>query len=118
MKKVNVGIVGCGNISDIYFTNLTTMFPNVNVIGCCDLFLDRAKQKQEKYKVEKIGESDFRFKRRKFDRLKEIREQQTKERQEYNKIVKKVLYKVEKISESDFRLKRRKFDRLKEIGER
>ena len=31
MRKVNVAIVGCGNISGIYLKNLTTKYHNVNV---------------------------------------------------------------------------------------
>ena len=37
----NVGVIGCGNISGIYFKNMTTLFDNINVAACCDL--DRAK---------------------------------------------------------------------------
>ena len=38
MKKVNIGVVGCGNISGIYLTNLTGVFADrVNVVAVCDL---------------------------------------------------------------------------------
>ena len=37
MKKAKIGIVGCGDISGIYLTNLTTKFANTEVIGVCDL---------------------------------------------------------------------------------
>ena len=43
MEKVNIGVVGCGNISGIYFQNLTTVFLNTNVYACADLDEARAK---------------------------------------------------------------------------
>ena len=52
MKEiVNIGILGCGNISDIYLTNLTTMFHGVKVLGVCDINLDAVKAKTEKYNL-------------------------------------------------------------------
>lgn len=49
MKQYGVGIVGCGNISDIYFTNITTLFDNLKLIGCCDLIEEKANAQAEKY---------------------------------------------------------------------
>lgn len=51
MKKTKVGIIGCGNISDIYFKNLTTLFPFIEVKSCCDLVKERTDEKEEKYNV-------------------------------------------------------------------
>lgn len=52
MKKVNIGVVGCGNISRIYLTNLTGMFAStVNVVAVCDLIPERALAAQEKYGI-------------------------------------------------------------------
>ncbi len=51
MKKYGVGIVGCGNISDIYFTNITTMFDNLKLIGCADLIDEKAQAQAEKYET-------------------------------------------------------------------
>jgi predicted dehydrogenase len=42
LKKVKVGIVGCGNISDIYLKNLTQVFNIVEVTACADLISERA----------------------------------------------------------------------------
>ena len=50
MKPVRVGIIGCGNISDIYFQNAKT-FDILEVAACADLILDRAKEKAEKHGV-------------------------------------------------------------------
>lgn len=52
MKPVKVGIVGCGNISDIYFTNCQA-FEGLEVAACADLILNRAKEKAAKHGVKK-----------------------------------------------------------------
>lgn len=37
MEKTKVGIIGCGNISDLYFHNLTHRFgDDIEVISCSD----------------------------------------------------------------------------------
>lgn len=51
MEKVNIGVVGCGNISGIYFKNLTTVFLNTNVYACADLDEARAKEAAEKFGI-------------------------------------------------------------------
>lgn len=52
MKKVNIGIIGCGNISGIYFENLR-MFSAVHVTACADLDLDRAQARAEEFGIPK-----------------------------------------------------------------
>ena len=54
MEKVNIGVVGCGNISGIYFQNLTRVFLNTNVYACADLDETRAKESAEKYGIPHI----------------------------------------------------------------
>lgn len=51
MSKVKVGIIGCGNISDIYLKNCTQVFDNIEVVACADLIMDRAKAKVEQYNI-------------------------------------------------------------------
>lgn len=51
-STVKLGIVGCGNISEIYLTN-GARFKNIEVIACADLVLDRAKEKAAKHNVPK-----------------------------------------------------------------
>ena len=41
-EAMKVGIVGCGNISGIYFSNLTGKFPGAEVVACADLDPTRA----------------------------------------------------------------------------
>ncbi len=50
MEPVRIGIVGCGNISGIYFHNLGS-YPSTKIVACADLDLDRAKSAAEKYGV-------------------------------------------------------------------
>ena len=45
---MKIGVVGCGNISDIYLKNLTTVFNNVEVFACADLDNEKALAKKEK----------------------------------------------------------------------
>lgn len=55
MKKVKIGVVGCGCISDIYLTNLTTVFNNiVEVKAVCDLIPEREQQRAEQYGIPHI----------------------------------------------------------------
>jgi predicted dehydrogenase len=49
---LNVGIIGCGNISDIYLTNLSKRFDSVQLVACADMIAQRAKEKAEKYGIE------------------------------------------------------------------
>lgn len=54
MDKINVGIIGCGNISAIYMENITNLFTNVNLYAICDLDAEKTKEAAEKHKVEHI----------------------------------------------------------------
>ena len=51
MKKINVGVIGCGNISGIYFENLTKLFANTAVYACADVVSQRANEAAEKYNI-------------------------------------------------------------------
>src|SRR2546423_52610 len=52
LKKVNIGVIGCGNISGIYFKNIRT-FDLLNVVACADLDLARAQAKANEYQIPK-----------------------------------------------------------------
>lgn len=53
MQIIKVGIIGCGNISSIYLTNLTQLFDNIEVVACADMFIDKARQKAEEFGIKK-----------------------------------------------------------------
>jgi predicted dehydrogenase len=52
MKKLKIGIIGCGNISSIYMENLQK-FPHLELIACADLDEQRAKSQALKFGVPK-----------------------------------------------------------------
>ncbi len=51
---MRIGVVGCGNISGIYFKNLTQVFQNVSVYACADLDQQKAEQAAEEWKIAHI----------------------------------------------------------------
>lgn len=54
MKTVKIGIVGCGNICDIYFENIAK-FKNIEVYGCADIDENRSREKAEQYGCKSMG---------------------------------------------------------------
>ncbi len=54
---VNIGIVGCGNISTIYLKNCTR-FPSLRVLACADLVLERAQAQAAAFGVPKACSVD------------------------------------------------------------
>jgi len=53
MRKVKVGVVGCGVISDVYLENLTSTFKVTEVKACADLFPEKAREAADKFNVPK-----------------------------------------------------------------
>ena len=50
LKKMNVGVVGCGKISSIYLEAPRT-FDNLDIIACSDLYIERAREQAERYGI-------------------------------------------------------------------
>ncbi|MGG4143621.1 Gfo/Idh/MocA family oxidoreductase [Paenibacillus algorifonticola] len=50
MKPVRIGIIGCGNISSIYF-EADSKFPILDIVACADLDIERARAQAEKYGI-------------------------------------------------------------------
>lgn len=48
--QVNVGVIGCGKISDAYFQGCRT-FPILNVLACADIDLSRAREKAAQHGI-------------------------------------------------------------------
>ncbi|NLG36920.1 MAG: Gfo/Idh/MocA family oxidoreductase [Clostridiales bacterium] len=57
MDRVKVGIIGCGNISDIYLKNMTGLFPILAVRAVADRMPERATAAAAKYGIPKVYES-------------------------------------------------------------
>jgi predicted dehydrogenase len=49
-NKTKIGIIGCGNISDIYLKNCS-QFQGIQVVACADLLMERAQAKAEKFNI-------------------------------------------------------------------
>jgi len=54
MKPVKVGVIGCGNISDIYLKAGQT-FKILDIVACADLIAKRAKEKAKKHGIPNAG---------------------------------------------------------------
>jgi predicted dehydrogenase len=52
MRKVKVGIIGCGNISSIYF-EAGKKFEVLDIVACADLDMERARASAEEFNVPK-----------------------------------------------------------------
>ena len=50
MSKLKAGLVGCGNISDIYLKN-SAAFEAFDIVACADVDLERAKEKAAHYNI-------------------------------------------------------------------
>ncbi|MCP3774465.1 Gfo/Idh/MocA family oxidoreductase [Paenibacillus sp. MZ04-78.2] len=57
MNKVKAGIIGCGNISSIYF-EAKQKFDILDIVACADLDADRAKAQAERYQIPKVYSVD------------------------------------------------------------
>lgn len=64
---MKAGIIGCGTISGVYFTNLENS-PWVEVVACADLIPDNAKKKAEEFNIpnvytvqEMLAQTDIEF---------------------------------------------------------
>ena len=56
MKSIaKVGIVGCGNISEIYLKNLATRFPRLRAVACSDRIPERAQAKAAAFGLKALG---------------------------------------------------------------
>ncbi|HQE83623.1 MAG TPA: Gfo/Idh/MocA family oxidoreductase, partial [Candidatus Hydrogenedentes bacterium] len=53
MKPVNVGLIGCGNISGTYFKN-GAVFNSITIVACADIVRERAEASAEQYSVPKV----------------------------------------------------------------
>jgi len=54
MKKVNVGIIGCGNISEAYL-NAAKVFPIIQITACADINFDAAKAKADSHNIKAMS---------------------------------------------------------------
>jgi predicted dehydrogenase len=55
MKKVKVAVVGCGVISEIYLTNMTSKFEILEVVGCCDIIKERMEKRANQFNIKQMN---------------------------------------------------------------
>ena len=55
---LRIGLIGCGNISDIYLIN-APRFPAVRFVACADLKPEAARRQAETYGIEALGVSEL-----------------------------------------------------------
>jgi len=51
MKTIGIGVIGCGNISDIYLSNIKNMFEDLELIAVADLDPEKAQAQASKYET-------------------------------------------------------------------
>lgn len=54
MRKLKVGVIGCGNISDIYLKNTKEMFDILEPVAVADLDMKKARNQAEKYELKAV----------------------------------------------------------------
>jgi predicted dehydrogenase len=54
---MKIGVIGCGNISGIYYENLYR-FDGTEVVACTDLDIDKAKLTADKYRISRVLSQD------------------------------------------------------------
>lgn len=54
MRTIGVGVIGCGNISDIYLKNISKTFKNVELVCVADLDTEKSKAQAEKYETKAV----------------------------------------------------------------
>ncbi|GHT91202.1 oxidoreductase [Spirochaetia bacterium] len=55
IKKVKVAVVGCGTISEIYLTNMTSKFEILEVVGCCDIIKERMERRSKQFNIKQMN---------------------------------------------------------------
>ena len=56
---MKVGVIGCGNIADIYFKNSKKYFNNFEIVACADIKEEASKNLAEKYSVRQLSVEDM-----------------------------------------------------------
>ena len=56
---MKVGVIGCGNIADIYFKNSKQYFNNFEIVACADIKEEASKKFAEKYDIQQMSVDDL-----------------------------------------------------------
>ena len=55
---MNIGLIGCGNISDTYFDS-QNIFKNIKITGCADIIKELSEKKASKYNIKSYNIDDL-----------------------------------------------------------
>jgi len=58
MKQTNIGLIGCGVISNTYLNNIRDYYHTLNVVACADIFIEKARETAQKYNIPKACSVD------------------------------------------------------------
>lgn len=53
VQRMKAGLIGCGNISSIYFTNLKSS-PVIEIVACADMVKERAEERAKEFGIENV----------------------------------------------------------------
>ena len=56
---MKVGVIGCGNIADLYFKNSSDHFNNFEIIACADIKEEASKLYADKYQIKQMSIDDL-----------------------------------------------------------
>jgi predicted dehydrogenase len=59
VRKIGIGIVGCGQISDIYLRNMTEKFSGLQAICCSDAIPEKAADCADRYGIKNVGVAEL-----------------------------------------------------------
>ena len=59
MKKVKTAVVGCGVISEIYLTNMSSKFEILEVVGCCDIIKEKMERRANQFGIKQMAIEDI-----------------------------------------------------------
>ncbi|MCM8709950.1 Gfo/Idh/MocA family oxidoreductase [Clostridium sp. SYSU_GA19001] len=51
MRKVKIGVIGCGVISNTYLTNITNMYKTLEVVAVADMFKEKAEETAKRFNI-------------------------------------------------------------------
>ena len=51
---MNIGLIGCGNISDTYFES-QNIYNNLKIVACADIFQELADKKANQHNIKSLS---------------------------------------------------------------
>jgi len=59
MKKLKVGLIGAGEISETYLNNMINRYKVLEVVGCSDIIPSRSKNRAKQFKIKDMTNEDI-----------------------------------------------------------